>query len=134
MFNGARRLTCETLWLLFLCQKQRVSKPCMTNVQSWYNGLFSSWFSQRWSLFSRNGQDLLEFIVGVIIPALLPFCVKEILGILFMLSLPLLQGSLWPGVVATDRIPFIGQIKRTMCANEWLILNYDCYKAILKTI
>ena len=40
--NSARCLTCQTLWLLFLFQYERVSKPCMTNALSGYNDLFSS--------------------------------------------------------------------------------------------
>ena len=34
VFNGARRLTHQTLRLLFLFQDKRVSKPCLTNAQS----------------------------------------------------------------------------------------------------
>ena len=41
MFNSARCLTHQTLWLLFLFLYERVSKPCMTNAQSGYNDLFS---------------------------------------------------------------------------------------------
>ena len=73
VFNGARHLTCQTLWLLFLLQYERVSKPCITNVQLGYYDLFSSWFSESWFPFSQNGLDLEEFIVDVIIPALLPY-------------------------------------------------------------
>ena len=50
----------------------------MTNLRSGYNDLFSSWFSQSWSPFSQIGLDLEEFIVDVIVPSLLPFCVKEV--------------------------------------------------------
>ena len=39
---GARRLTCQTRWLLFLFQYERVSKPCMINAHSGHNDLFSS--------------------------------------------------------------------------------------------
>ena len=41
-FNGARCLTCQTLWLLVLFQYKRVSEPCMTNAQLGYYELFSS--------------------------------------------------------------------------------------------
>ena len=44
VFNGASCLTGQTLWLRFLFQYERLSKPCMTNAQSGYNDLFSSWF------------------------------------------------------------------------------------------
>ena len=50
------------------------------------------------------------------------------------LSLPLLPGPLWPAVVAPDRILSMGQIKKNMCANKWMMLNCDCYIAILETI
>ena len=49
----------------------------MTNVQSGYSNLFSSRFSKSWSPSSPNGFDLEEFIVDVIIPALLLFCQKK---------------------------------------------------------
>ena len=29
--------------------------------------------------------------------------------------LPLFSGSLWPGLVALDRVLFIGQIEQTVC-------------------
>ena len=68
VFNDARRLTYQTLWLLFLFQYERVSEPCMTNAQSEYNDLFFSnfrkarhhspkvgwiWKSLLWMLFQR---------------------------------------------------------------------------------
>ena len=87
MFNSARHLTCQTLWLLFLFQYERVSKSCMTNVQSKYYDLFSSWFSESWSSFYQSGLDIEVFIVGVIIPALLPFCVKECIDFGFQVSI-----------------------------------------------
>ena len=77
VFNSARRLTWRTLWLFFLFQNERVSKFCVTNAQSGYNDLLSSWFSESWSPFFKSGLDLEEFIVDVIIPALLPFCEME---------------------------------------------------------
>ena len=40
------------------------------------------------------------------------------------LSLP---DPLEPVVVASDRAPSMGQIEKTMRANEWLMLNYDCH-------
>ena len=55
-------------------------------------------------------------------------------GIWSTLSLPLLPGPLWPGVVASDRVLSMGQIEQTMCSNEWLMLNWDHYIAILRTI
>ena len=76
MFNNARRLICQTLWLWFLSQYNRVSKPCMANTQSEYNDLFASWFSENWSPFSQSELGLEEFVVNVI-PVLLPFCVKK---------------------------------------------------------
>ena len=87
MFNGARHLTCQSLWLLFLLQYERVSKPRMTNVQLGYYNLFSSWFSQSSSPFSLSGLDLDEFIVGVIISVLLPFCEKEFIDFGFQVSI-----------------------------------------------
>ena len=42
-------------WIWFLFQYERVSKTCMTNAQSRYNGLLSSWFSKSWSSFSQDG-------------------------------------------------------------------------------
>ena len=65
LFNGVRRLTRQILSLLFLIQYERVSKPRMTNAQSGYNDLFSSWFSKIWSPSSQNGLGLEEFIVNV---------------------------------------------------------------------
>ena len=53
----------------------------MTNAQSGYTDLFSSGFSENWSPFSQSGLDFEEFIVGVIIPTLLPFCVKEFIDL-----------------------------------------------------
>ena len=41
---------------------------------------------------------------------------------------------LWLGVVAPDRVLSMGQIKQTICAHKWLMLNCDCYIAILETI
>ena len=41
------------------------------------NIMISSRFSQSWSPFSKSGLNLEEFIVDVIAPLLLPFCVKE---------------------------------------------------------
>ena len=87
VFNGARRLTRQTLWLLFLFQYEKVSKLCMTNSQSGYFDLFSSWFSKSWSPFFQSGLGLEEFIVDVIIPALLPFCVKEFIDFGFQVSI-----------------------------------------------
>ena len=57
VFNGARRLTCQTLWLLFLFQYVRINKFCMINTQSGYNDLFSSCFSLSQSPFSQSGVD-----------------------------------------------------------------------------
>ena len=57
----------------------------MTNVQAIYSDLFSSWFSKGGSPFSQSGLDLEEFIVYVIIPVLLPFCVKEFIILGFKL-------------------------------------------------
>ena len=48
----------------------------MINAQSGYNDVFFSFFKS-WSPFSQGGLNLEEFIVDVIIPPLLPFCVKE---------------------------------------------------------
>ena len=79
VFNGERRLTCQTL-LLFLFGYKRVSKPCVTDTQSGYNDLFSSWFSESWSPFSQSGLDLEEFILDVIIPALFAWRNLLILG------------------------------------------------------
>ena len=58
----------------------------------------------------------------------------ELWGMQSTSSLPLLPGSLWPGVVAPDVILRMGQIEQTKCANKWLMLNWDCYIAILETI
>ena len=82
MFNGARCLTGQTLWLSSLFQDERV-KLRMTNAQSRYNNLFS----QRSSPFFQSGLDLEEFIVDVIIPLLLPFCVKELIDCGFQVSI-----------------------------------------------
>ena len=86
VFNGARRLICQTLWLLFLFQYERVNKLCMTNAQARYYELFSSCFSESWYLFSQNWLDLEELIVDVI-SALLPFCVKEFVDFVFQVSI-----------------------------------------------
>ena len=59
----------------------------MTNAQSGYNDLFSSLFSQSRSPFSQSGLDLDKFIVYVIIPAFLPFCVKEFIDLRFQVSI-----------------------------------------------
>ena len=58
----------------------------MTNVQSGYNDLLSFWFSEIWSPFSQSGLDLEEFIVDVIIPVFLPFCVKQFVDFGFQVS------------------------------------------------
>ena len=87
VFNGARRLTCQTLWLWFLFHYEKVSMLYETNVQSGYNDLFSSWFYQSSFPFSQSELDLKEFIVGVIIPALLPFCVNEFIDFGFQVSI-----------------------------------------------
>ena len=55
----------------------------MTNVQSGYYYLFS----ESWSPFSQSELNLEEFIVDVIIPALLPFCVKEFIDFGFQVSI-----------------------------------------------
>ena len=65
MFNGARHLPCQTLWLLFLFQYERVSKPCMANLQL----------------------DLEEFIVDISIPAALPFCINNFVAFEFQVSM-----------------------------------------------
>ena len=57
----------------------------MTNAQLGYND-FSSWFSQRSSPLFQCGLDLEEFIVDVIIPSSLPFCVKEFIDCGFQVS------------------------------------------------
>ena len=49
-------------------------------------------------------------------------------------SMPLPSSSLWPGVVAPNRVLSIGQIEPTMCANKWVMSNCDCYIAILETM
>ena len=46
-------------------------------------------------------------------------------------SFPLLPSPLWPRVVALDRVLSMGQIEQTVCK---LMLNCDCYIAILETI
>ena len=86
VFNDARCSTGQTLWLLSLYQHGRVSKSCMTNAQSGYYDILSSWFSESWSSFSQSGLDLKVFIVDVIIPALLPFCLKEFIDFAFQVS------------------------------------------------
>ena len=52
----------------------------------------------------------------------------EIWGMRSTPSLPLLPGPLWSGVVTPDRVLSMGW------ANKWLMLNCDCYRAILETI
>ena len=59
----------------------------MTNVQPEYYILFSSWFAKSWSPFHQSVLDLEEFIVDVIIPAQLPFCVKEFIDLGFQVSI-----------------------------------------------
>ena len=77
MFNSVKCLACQTLWQLLLLKYQRMSGICVANLQSRYNDLFLSWFSEGWFLFSQNGLYLEEFVVNIVIPALLPFCKKE---------------------------------------------------------
>ena len=55
------------------------------------------------------------------------------LGIWSNASLLLFPGSLWPGVVATDRALSMGETEK-LCANKWLMLNCGCYIAILGII
>ena len=55
----------------------------------------------------------------------------EIWGISGTPSLPLHPVRLWPGVVAPERV--LSQIKQTV-RTKWLILNCDCYIAILEAI
>ena len=43
-------------------------------------------------------------------------------------------GTLWPGLVAPDRILYIGQIEQTMCANKWLMVNCDSYIVVHETV
>ena len=50
------------------------------------------------------------------------------------LLLPLLPGQLWPGVVVPDRVLSMDEIEQSMCKNKCLMLNGDCYIAILETI
>ena len=47
---------------------------------------------------------------------------------------PLLIGPSWPGVIAPDRILFMGQIEKycIQTNDKWLMLNCDCYLAILE--
>ena len=80
MFNRASYLAGQTLWLWFLFLYERVSKPCMTNSQSGYNDLFSSWFSQFWSSFTHVWLNLEGFTVDVSALWLMPFCVKEFIN------------------------------------------------------
>ena len=49
-------------------------------------------------------------------------------------SLPLLSGPLSPRVEAPDKVLSMGQREQSMCANKWLMLNCDCYIAIIETI
>ena len=37
-------------------------------------------------------------------------------------------------MVAPDKVLSMGQIERTICANKWLMLTFDCYNAILEMI
>ena len=83
MFNHASCLTRQTLWLWFLFQYKSMSKPCMTNVQSGYNDLFSSRGSKSWSPFSQRGLNLVEFIIDVHVPSLMPFLWRNLLIIGF---------------------------------------------------
>ena len=57
-------------------------KFCMTNMQLGYNDLFSC-YSESWS---QSGLDLEELVVDVI-PALLPFCMKEFVDFGFQVSI-----------------------------------------------
>ena len=87
MFNGVRCLACQTLWWLSLLEYKRMSETCVANLQSRYNDLFLSWFSEGWSPFSQSGLYLEEFVVYVVIPALLPFCKKEFIDLGFQVSI-----------------------------------------------
>ena len=49
-------------------------------------------------------------------------------------SRSLLTGALWPGVVAPYRVQSISEIEQSMSANKCLMLNCDCYTAILEAI
>ena len=49
-------------------------------------------------------------------------------------SLPLLPGSLLPGVVVLDRVLFMGQIGQTMRVNYSMMHNCNCYITIFKTV
>ena len=60
--------------------------------------------------------------------------ILEIWGMESTPSLPMFPGPLWPRVVPSDRVLSMGQIERTICTNKWLIINCDCYIAIVETI
>ena len=59
----------------------------MTNVQSRYYDLFSPWYSEILSPFSQSGLDLKEYIVDVIISAMLLFFLKEFIDFGFQVSI-----------------------------------------------
>ena len=82
----------------------------MTNMQSGYNDLFSSWFSESWSPFSQSGLDLEEFVVDVIIPVLLLFWMKELIDFGFQVYWILNLLGVKPkadAVCASDYIDYI---------------------------
>ena len=68
MFDGAGRLACRKLRLLFLPEYERMLKSRVTNTQSCYCHLFSSRFSESWSPFSKNGLNLEEFVMEAFYP------------------------------------------------------------------
>ena len=69
----------------FSSLKEWVSLVSYKEISGYYD-LFS-WFSDSWSLFTESVLDLEEFILYVIIPALLPFCVKEFVNFEFQVSI-----------------------------------------------
>ena len=83
MFNSAGCLTCYILRLLFLIEYKGVCKSCVTNRLSEYSDLFFFGFSKSRSSFSQSEFDQEEFIVDIVISALLLFCMKESLNFSF---------------------------------------------------
>ena len=86
MFDCAGRLACRALWLLFLLEYKRVCKSAVTNTQSRYCYLVFSRFSEGWAPFSQKGFNLEQFIIGISIPALLPFFMEEIIYFRFQIG------------------------------------------------
>ena len=131
--NETKQMTDVKLWLLYsntwnhltVCKKRAQARLRMLSTKRFYKS-----YIRIYLIYMYKPDSVLTNLQWLIFHKTKPNQTLEIWGIWSTPSLPLLPGSLWPGVVGLKRVLSMGQIEQNTFVSKWLMLNCDCYIAI----